>query len=306
MLKLVLSLGLLALVLNRVGWEETRQAVSGAYIPYLVGALVLALVSILVRAFRWKLLLDALNMRFSLARLTQLYFVGAFFSTFLPTGVGGDVVRAYEVAQQSEKSAEAVGTVLWDRASGLLVLFLMALVALVFSHSLVGNQIVLAIVLLTLMSWGGVALLMQQGWLEKLGLLQFVRRFHALGEVYQSVHDCGPATIGRTLAVSFLLNALLIAMNILIAWALGVRISLWYFVLFVPIISSLLMLPVSVSGLGVREGAYVYLFTRAGVLTSQALGMSLIVYALNGATGLVGGALYVMQGLCELRAQKRN
>jgi len=119
------------------------------------------------------------------------------------------------------------------------------------------------------------------------------------------MHACGATIIGRALAVSFLFNVLLIATNVLIAWALHANISLWYFVLFVPIISSLLMLPVSLSGLGVREGAYVYLFAQAGVLTSQALSMSLLVYTMNVATGLIGGILYVVQGLCELRTPGR-
>jgi len=304
-LKPILSLALLAFVLNRVGWGETCQTLSGVRLAYLVAALALTLVGIVVRAYRWQLLLDTLGLQFSLPRLTQLYFVGAFFSTFLPTGVGGDVVRVYEVAQQSARSPEAISTVLLDRASGLLVLFLMALVALPFSRSLVGGQIAVAIVLLTLLSWGGLALLLQQAWLDRLGLLRLVRRFSMLGDVYQAMHACGATIIGRALAVSFLFNVLLIATNVLIAWALHANISLWYFVLFVPIISSLLMLPVSLSGLGVREGAYVYLFAQAGVLTSQALSMSLLVYTMNVATGLIGGILYVVQGLCELRTPGR-
>ena len=93
LLKLVISLALLALILSRVGWRETVRTLSGAHLPYLLAALAVHLVSIVGRALRWRLLVDALGMRFSLSRLTELYFVGAFFSTFLPTEVGGDVVR---------------------------------------------------------------------------------------------------------------------------------------------------------------------------------------------------------------------
>jgi hypothetical protein len=66
------------------------------------------------------------------------------------------------------------------------------------------------------------------------------------------------------------------------------------------------MLPVSMSGLGVREGAYVYLFAQAGVSTAQALAMSLLIYALRVAAGLVGGVLYALQGFRELRRQKAD
>ena len=109
--------------------------------------------------------------------------------------------------------------------------------------------------------------------------------------------------MGRAVVIGVLLNGMVIAINVLIARSLGVDIPLGYFFLFVPIITSLLMLPVSMSGLGVREGAYVYLFAQAGVPSSQALTMSLLVYASNVATGLVGGALYALQGLYELRTK---
>jgi uncharacterized protein (TIRG00374 family) len=304
LLKLLVSLALLAWILNRVGWRETVRTLSTAHIPYLLAALALYLVSIVGRAFRWRLLVDALGMHLSLVRLTHLYFVGGFFSTFLPTEVGGDVVRVYEVMQESDSPAAAVGTVLLDRATGLLALFLLALCALAFSYSLVGGQIAAAIVLLTVSSWGGALLLMQRSLLERLGLLRLVRRLGSVEEVYESIHACGLKAIAEALAVSLVLNALLIAMNYLVARALGVTISLWYFVLFVPIISAVLMLPVSMSGVGVREGAYVYLFSQAGVTTAQALTMSLLIYSVRLVAGLVGGFLYALQGFRELRVQR--
>jgi uncharacterized membrane protein YbhN (UPF0104 family) len=85
-------------------------------------------------------------------------------------------------------------------------------------------------------------------------------------------------------------------MNYVIAVALGIHISPWYFLIFIPIISFLLTLPVSFSGLGVREGGYILLFGQAGVPSSLAFAMSLCVYAVAVATGLIGGLLYASQG----------
>jgi uncharacterized protein (TIRG00374 family) len=246
-------------------------------------------------------LLDALGMSILLSRLAALYFVGTFFSNFLPTGVGGDVVRAYELARQSDRPAEAIGTVLVDRATGLLILFLMALVALIFSYRLVTPQVAAAIVLLALMGWGGLVVIIKRDWLEKWGLLRFIARIRQLEDVYEAVYACGLKALGRALAVSFALNVLLIVMNYLIALSLGVRISLWYFLLFVPIISFLLALPVSLSGLGVREGGYVYLFSQAGVAAPLALTMSLVIAAFNLIIGFIGGILYALEGVRGLR-----
>jgi hypothetical protein len=94
------------------------------------------------------------------------------------------------------------------------------------------------------------------------------------------------------------------AMNYLVALALGIRISLFYFLVFIPIISFLLALPISFSGLGVREGGYVLLFGQAGVPPSLAFAMSLCVYAIAVATGLIGGVLYMLEGFRGLDEER--
>jgi len=303
-LKIILSAGLLIIVLKQIGWDQVWQTLRGARLPYLVLALALSLLGIGVRAYRWKALLDALGIKVSLTRLISLYFVGTFFSDFLPTAVGGDVVRAYEVAQHTENRAGAVGTVLVDRATGLLVLFLMASFALLFGYRLVGWHIVAVILLLTVASWGACILLMRRDWLQRLGLLRWVERVRQVQEVYEAVRACGSRAIAVALGASFVLNVLLISMNYLIALSLGVRVSIWYFLLFVPIISFLLMLPVSLSGWGVREGGYVYLFAQAGVAAPLALTMSLLVQSMQLAMGLIGAVIYIVDGMRGLRTRK--
>ena len=296
LLKVGLSLTLLAILLSQVGWQQTLETLRKARWPHLAAAFVLYLVGIVVRAYRWRILLSALRMDIPLAKLTNLYFVGTFFNNILPTGIGGDVVRVYELSKQSKRPIESVGTVLLDRATGLLVLFLIALLALPFSCQLIAPNVAAAILLLCLGSWAGLGLVLRRDWLERWGLLRIMAKTKKLRELYESVYACGPRAIGGALAISLVFNVLLIAVNGIIALSLGVEIPLWYFLLFVPLISFLLVLPISLSGLGVREGGYVYLFAQAGVSAPLALAMSLLFYALNVATGLIGGALYAFEG----------
>jgi uncharacterized protein (TIRG00374 family) len=296
LLKICFSLALLALLLRQIGWQQTLETLRGAKFPYLAVAFVLYLVGIVVRAYRWQVLLNALKMDIPLAKLTALYFVGTFFSNFLPTGIGGDVVRVYELSKQSKRPIESVGTVLLDRGTGLLVLFLIALAALVFSYQVIAPNVAAAILLLCLGSWAGLGLVLKRDWLERWGLLRIMAKIKQIRELYESVHACGLRAIGGALAISFVFNVLLIAVNYLITLSLGVNIPLWYFFLFIPLISFLLVLPISLSGLGVREGGYVYLFAQAGVSAPLALAMSLLFYALNVVTGLIGGVLYALEG----------
>jgi uncharacterized membrane protein YbhN (UPF0104 family) len=185
------------------------------------------------------------------------------------------------------------------------MLFAMALVAVAVGGSLASGPISAAIVLLALLGWGALLLLLQKSLLEKLGILRLLRRFRPAAEVYEAMHATGPRAIAGALAVSVPMNVLLITMNVCIGRALGVNISLGYFFLYVPIVAALLMLPISLRGLGIREGAYVYLFAQAGVPSSLALTMGLLVYAAESATSLLGGILYAAQSLLELRAQDR-
>lgn len=309
LVKIVISLGLLIFLLTRVGLGGTLEALKDAQPGYLLVALVLYVIGVPLRAHRWQALLDAVGTHVRLGRLTNLYFVGTFFNTVLPSGIGGDVVRAYELATNGVGAAVATSTVLVDRATGLLVLLALALGSTIAAHGLLSPALTWGIVAISLATFAGVGLLLWRGLWAGLsqrlgglasGRLSFVREllarqglsdFYALFHLYR-----GPALV-RALAISLAFNVLLIAVNYLIALALGVHVSLWYFLLFVPLISFALLVPLSFGGLGLREGAYIVLFGQAGVAAPVALAMSLAFYGLNVVTGLVGGGLYVWQGL---------
>lgn len=301
-LKIAVSLGLIAFILTRVGLAETWNALRGAHWGLVAAAFALFILTLPLRAFRWQALLNGLKVHVSISRLTTLYFVGAFFNIFLPTGVGGDVVRAVELTQDSRHGAEAIGTVFVDRLIGLLVLFVIALAALPFSYRLVELEVAVAIVVMALAGLVGGWLLLQGDLLGRIGRrLAFLPAQDKLEKLYRAVGGCGRKALTWALAVSVLFNLVNILVNYLIALAVGVHLSPWYFFAFVPIISFSLALPVSLGGLGVREGTYVLLFGQAGVAPEQALALSLAYYAITVATGLLGGLVYAVEGARGLK-----
>lgn len=299
LLKMGISLGLLLLLLWKVGWRETWGILSGGDPSFLLAAWGLYLVSMVVRAYRWQVLLRIQSLKAPLSRLVSLYFIGTFFNTVLPTGFGGDVVRMYELSRHSSRGTESVSTVLVDRLCGFLVLFGMASVALIFSYRLIPPIVSVIIIVITFGSILGVWMALSEGvwrWLQRLPGLSWLLEKRKLREFRVSIQAYRTRSISRALLASLAFNILLMVLNYLVALAFGIEISPWYFLLFIPIISFLLTLPVSFSGLGVREGGYVLLFGRAGVSSSLALAMSLCVYAITVITGLLGGILYVAEG----------
>ena len=144
-------------------------------------------------------------------------------------------------------------------------------------------------------------LLFQQRFIEPMLriLPQGVRdKLMALYDVVQAAAQTG--ALWRSLGISLLFSLVLFAINYALALAVGIQIAPWYIVAFMPILSLSMTIP-SIGALGTREGAYVLLFATAGVAAPLALAMSLAFYALNVAIGIVGGLLYAVDALRNLR-----
>jgi hypothetical protein len=277
------------------------------WLPFL-GALGLFLSGALVRAYRWGSLVWALGVRVRWLRLVELYFVGAFFGMFLPTGVGGDAVKMYELSRDDHNASAAISSVLVDRFTGLFVLFAIALLALIGGYELVTPQVRLLIALIFILSLVGVALLLQRTWIESWGrrlrLDRLLGRVKILRELYLSVHLYGAPALLRATAASVVWNLILIMGYYLLGQAVGIDLSPWYYFLFVPIVSVLLLLP-SLGGLGIREGATMVLFQQVGVSEARALALALAYDVVLLIHALIGAFLYVLQGLLEARRQAR-
>jgi len=325
--KVIVSLILIFLLLREIGWQETLEKLLQVHPGYLLAALIVALLGVVVRAYRWQVLLSALEIEVPLGQLTALYFIGFLFTNVLPTGFGGDPVRMYELSRYTHRAAESAGTVLADRFFGLIVLQAMAVVALAFGYQLVEPWMIAFTVLLFVGSLVAVWLLLNRRFWQSLGerlkplaslgqkqgtalskIVGQVSNFsiaEGLKRLYESLHGYNAAAVVKTLGVSLVFNILLITMNYLLGLSLGTRVSIWYYFLFVPITSIVTILPVSFAGLGVREGAYVFLFTQAGMPRETALSLSLLVYVVSiFAPGLIGGVVYVLKGARDYAAKE--
>ena len=299
-LKVVVSLvGLVILVLTQDLAAVSQVLSQLKWLPFLAG-LLLFLSGSLVRAYRWGVLVWALDVRASYWRLVDLYFVGAFFSLFLPTGVGGDAVKMFELSRDDARVSSAISSVLIDRFLGLFVLFAMALLAVALGYELVAPEIRILIAVVFVGCLAGVALVLQRTWIEswarRLGADRLLGRFKILRELYESLHIYGPAALLRATAASAVWNLILVLGYYLLGVAVGIDLRIWYYFLLVPIISAALMIP-SVGGLGVREGTTMFLFNQVGVPEAQALALAVVYDFTLLVNGLIGAILYILQGM---------
>ncbi len=301
LIKAVLSIVLLVAVVRTAGIGRTYQTIATLDWRYFLVALLLYLLGILVRAGRWSALLAAQHIQVPWKILTQLYFVGAFFNNFLPTGIGGDVVKMYELSSRSQDAPTAISTVLVDRVLGLLVLFAFALVTLPWGWRALSPTVIALILALSVGSVIGISLLLNRklvSWLShRISIIRLILSKPKIQAFYSSFHNYRGQALCNALLLSLLFNLMLIAVTGFIGQSLDARIGLRYYFLFVPIISALSALPISLGGLGIREEGYVYLFTQVGVSSAVALSMSLGFYAVTLLTSLVGGVIYAVEGL---------
>jgi hypothetical protein len=305
-LRIVISVGALAFLFWRVvSPGETLEVLRRADLRYLVAAFLFFVLSLVIRAYRWVVLLRGLDPTISFGRLVRLYFIGQFFSSFLPTQFGGDVMRALELTEDTDASA-AVGTVLLDRMTGLLVLLAIGLAALPFIAAQMERWLVL---LLVGVAGSGLCLgaLVLEGRLLRRSTRWLPRAISltgegALAQTYAAVTGCGWQAVSRAFLISVGFNLVNILINWLCGRAVGVDIGLWYFFAATPILSVSGMIP-SIGGWGVREAVSTALFTPVNVDESVAVALGL---ALNGITlgaGLVGGLVYGVERLRGVQAR---
>jgi len=319
LLKIAVSLVLLAAVLAFTGWREVLARLGGAQAGWLAAALGSYLAGVLVRALRWQILLNGLGARgLRIPRLVGLYFVSFFFNSFLPTGIGGDVMRIAEAARarclpgaggcgpgETVGAARAASSVVADRAVGLVATAILALLALPFAGTGVPWPIVATAAVIALGVPAGFALVAGREaaglawlgrrvpWLRRLTEHRTVRETAAAFTAYR------PRDLALAAGVSLLFSAINAITYACIGLALNIVLPLAYYMLASPIVTLVLLVPISFNGLGTRDGAYLLLFVPAGVTRDGALAMSLMYHAVNYVTAIAGGVVYAGMGTAE-------
>jgi hypothetical protein len=305
-IRVVISVGLLAFVL----WTNDPSAILAELrqgdLRYLLAAFVLFLFGLIIRAYRWLVLVRGLAPAIPFGRLLNLYFVGQFFSTFLPTTYGGDVVRALELTQDSNSSA-AIGTVLLDRLTGLMMLALIGLIVLPFQIGRIEPWLVWVLLGLMLAILGGGALVVEGNLLRRL-TSHLPSQFSLVGQgplakIYTAVTGCGRRAVLSAFGVSIAFNLVNILINWLCGKAMGIGVSLGFFFVISPLFSISGLIP-SIGGWGVRETLSTATFGSVDSEKAAAWGIALGLVML--AAGLVGGIVYLVGSVHAMLVERRS
>ncbi len=303
-LKVAFSAGLILFLLTRLDRAELLQQLASAQPAWLLIALALYCAAILLGVVKWQVLVRVQQLQVSYGDLTAFTFTGLFVGNILPTNVGGDVVRALALAQAVRGSHEpAVMSVVMDRLLGLaafcgaaLVSAVAALFWLTRSPQLEAVEFA-AVAMLTGIVLVSAGLAFSRRVARAFGLIldrTWLAKFRpAASRLYHAIHIYRGST-GAMLVNVLLSGATLVAATL--AWyatarALGLDIPLLYFFLFNPLVTVVLLIPISFNGLGTKEATTVFFFGLIGVPSESAFALSLLFHAIIVVSSLPGGIL---------------
>jgi hypothetical protein len=260
-------------------------------------------------SLRLKLIAKAQNITMSFAESASFTFIGYFFNNFLPTSIGGDVVKAYYVSRESSDRTSAYTSVFIDRATGLVTMIFMAFVAVLFAqNSIVDRNVKYTICAIAGLSALGIIFLAYEGVARKFSpLLAIVRPIEDhLKKAYRAINAYRhhKLLMLETLAISVISQLLFFAGMGILVMSIGSRISVLDILLRIPIISMMSLLP-SINGLGLREGATVLLFGPL-IGKTNAFAVSILVIAVLLITSIIGGLIYALSPQFRVKLQDVN
>jgi uncharacterized protein (TIRG00374 family) len=299
-IKVLLSLALFAYVVAKVSPGNVWAVVRRANPTYLGAAAGLFMLSNLIGSWLWAHLLRAQGVKIPYRNAAAYYFVGLFFNNFLPSNIGGDIARISDASKYATKVSSVFSATLMDRLLGVLAIALLAVIASFASldrfhlYAIYGGIVIIFLLALALfLSIFHRGVLKAFEWpFRALGLRSVER---AIGRLLDDLHGFRNET--GALRAAFLATILVqisrIYVHYLVGVSLGVRLAAGYYFLFVPVLAALVSLPISMNGLGIREGASVVLFQMAGLTREQAFTIPFVTYLMSVFISLLGGLIFV-------------
>jgi len=302
LLKLFMSSGLIYLLYRKIPLADLQGMLASVELWYILPIFVLLLFNTLLSSLKWQLFLRADGVQVSYLSLMTTYMIANFYNMFLPSNIGGDSYRIYDVARQSREGVRTAASVFADRVSGFLALVILGLlssilVALRFGELLffLGPLLVLVLVglvLVALFKQTPVRIFMRITRLERIAVLRLL-----VDKLFVSFSCYGEdrGLLLRVMAISFVFQASVICIVYMLSLSLHAQVPFIYFSAFVPLVALLEVLPISINGIGLRDAGYVFFFGWAGMADVQTRSMALLFLAMSVCYSLLGGLVYLVR-----------
>lgn len=302
-IRVAISIGMVAVLVWQAPDFELAELVpepSSTTFAWLAVAGGLTLAGMVLSTLRWRQVLTALELPTEMRRLFSLTMAGQFVSNVLPTTIGGDVLRVSRLSKLTGRSPDTFASVVLERVTGWLVLPVITLIGLAVNPGLreLGTATLVAagvaIATLSLLAGTLVAVSSERfgtRFAVRDGWQRFAGAIH-LGLARMRAH---PRSAVNVLAAGFAYQFVLVLSAVAAARALGLQpAGLTALLAFFPAVLIVQVLPIGISGLGIREGAFVLFLGPLGVATEEAIALGLLLYLLNLVVSLLGAPAFAI------------
>lgn len=301
--KVVVSTVLMVILVRRMSLSELVAVIRGIDVRIAAAATACFFVSNVIGAYQWHELLRSSGIRLGFARTFRFYFVGLFFNNFLPANIGGDAVKVYDVTREGSSPYQVIAVTLLDRLLGI---FSLCVLATLSALLLIGERgpnpygYYVIIFVACMVPALGFYFFRPLGNLLRRVVLR-IRPLSLDSRITSVLDHLSPFKGRRTLvlrlsAVSLVIQALRVSTHVLVGVALGMRIDaviLGQFFVFVPLLSLAMIPPITINGLGIREGLGIVLFAGAGLTQADAFTLEFLTYVVSVLVSLLGFFIFV-------------
>ena len=292
-LRVVATAALMGFVLRGIEWRKLTALLEHCDWRWWFAGFAVSVLAQMLAAFRWAALARPIGFTFSVATFFWRFFEGLFFNLCLPSSIGGDVVKAYRLADSTPGRLLAGCTVLADRLTGLAALAVLAGTALLAKEWALDTPATLAVGAVFL----GAAILtfwIVVGSLDR--VLDMIPEQHAARHFIAQLlpYKMRPSLMMRAVGWSLLIQMSGSVAVAFIARGLDVTLPLSTWFAVVPLVTLAMVVPLSINGVGVREGGLALLLKPAGVPTDAAVAIGLLWFLASIFTGLIGGLLFLL------------
>jgi uncharacterized membrane protein YbhN (UPF0104 family) len=286
LLKALVSSLFLYLVFSKISITNFVKEIRVINVKMLILAAILYLSTMLFSTIRW---LYFVKTKKSFLELFELYMIGTFFNLFMPGTVGGDVIKVYYLYKEENRKTEPLVSVFMERYMGLCALMTISSIGLIFGYEYIKGTNITMLFCLTLSLFIIGTLFVVYFPYEKL-YSKLERARLTIRSYFSDIK-----TILVTYCLSLIVQGIGVIVVYILSKGLSIELNIKYFLIFIPLITVISMLPVSLSGFGVREYSFFYLFGKFGVPQEKAVGLSLMWFFTMIITGIIGMFFYLFK-----------
>jgi uncharacterized protein (TIRG00374 family) len=294
-LRVLVSVALLAIVLSRLRVQETFALLTSVRWQWLLGTLGIYLIAEVISGRRWQILLRAQDANVRLPSLLQALIIGRFFNQFMISTIGGDTTRFWLSARLTGKPLDAGVVLVADRVIGLLALLLVAAVGTVIGARFYPNLLSWQLIAVGGFLFGALCfyLLLHESTAKRLSRWLPTRLNPLVTTLRQFRTRSG--ALPHAFALSLLLQLVVVARYYTLARAVDITISPLLFPVLIPVALLVLVIPITVNGLGLREVTFISLFGVWGVAATQSTAFAWLDLAFGLFIAAIGGLFFMFK-----------